>query len=160
MLTLAIDTAANFCSACLWDEASDRVLAAEERDIGRGHAEQLMDVIAAVIGKAGRDYADLSRIAVAIGPGGEARPLGSASLADYAYVAYGMAEYARLSGDPTDRTFVAALLTTEKVVALLAPRLLASEPSLRALRSGRGLYCARIRPALMTGLSQFTRRIE
>ncbi len=69
MLTLAIDTAANFCSACLWDEASDRVLAAEERDIGRGHAEQLMDVIAAVIGKAGRDYADLSRVAVAIGPG-------------------------------------------------------------------------------------------
>jgi len=69
MLTLAIDTAANFCSACLWDEAADRVLATEERDIGRGHAEQLMDVIAAVIGKVGRDYADLSRIAVAIGPG-------------------------------------------------------------------------------------------
>ncbi len=38
------------------------------------------------------------------------RALGKATLEDYAYVAYGMAEYARLSGDPTDRTFVAALL--------------------------------------------------
>lgn len=37
--------------------------------------------------------------------------LGKASLEDYAYVAYGMSEYARLSGDPVDRTFVAALLT-------------------------------------------------
>ena len=39
------------------------------------------------------------------------RELGKASLADYAYVAYGMARYAELSGDPADRTFVAALLS-------------------------------------------------
>ncbi|MGB5452345.1 MAG: DUF255 domain-containing protein [Sedimenticolaceae bacterium] len=38
------------------------------------------------------------------------RELGNASLEDYAYVAYGMARYADLSGDPVDRTFVAALL--------------------------------------------------
>jgi uncharacterized protein YyaL (SSP411 family) len=38
------------------------------------------------------------------------REIGKASLEDYAYVAYGMAEYADLSGDPVDRTFVAALL--------------------------------------------------
>lgn len=69
MLTLAIDTAANFCSACLWDEASDRVVAQEERDIGRGHAEQLMQVVETVMRSAGRDYAGLGRIAVAIGPG-------------------------------------------------------------------------------------------
>jgi len=69
MLTLAIDTAANFCSACLWDEASDRVIAQEERDIGRGHAEQLMQVVETVMRSGGRDYADLGRIAVAIGPG-------------------------------------------------------------------------------------------
>ena len=36
--------------------------------------------------------------------------VGRASLEDYAYVAYGMAQYADLSGDPGDRTFVAALL--------------------------------------------------
>jgi uncharacterized protein YyaL (SSP411 family) len=38
------------------------------------------------------------------------RALGKATLEDYAYVAYGMAQYARLSGDPADRTFVAVLL--------------------------------------------------
>jgi len=38
------------------------------------------------------------------------REIGKASLEDYAYVAYGMAEHADLSGDPVDRTFVAALL--------------------------------------------------
>jgi len=69
MLTLAIDTATNFCSACLWDEASDRVLAEEERDIGRGHAEQLMQVVETAMRSGGRDYSDLGRIAVAIGPG-------------------------------------------------------------------------------------------
>jgi tRNA threonylcarbamoyladenosine biosynthesis protein TsaB len=69
MLTLAIDTAANFCSACVWDEAADRVLAAEERDIGRGHAEQLMDVVAAVMDASGHGYPDLGRVAVAVGPG-------------------------------------------------------------------------------------------
>ena len=36
--------------------------------------------------------------------------IGKASLEDYAFVAYGMARYADLSGDPVDRTFVAALL--------------------------------------------------
>lgn len=36
--------------------------------------------------------------------------LGKTSLEDYAFVAYGMARYAELSGDPVDRTFVAALL--------------------------------------------------
>jgi len=41
---------------------------------------------------------------------GDGRELGRASLEDYAYVAYGMAEYAKLSADPVDRTFVAALL--------------------------------------------------
>ena len=36
--------------------------------------------------------------------------IGKASIEDYAYVAYGMAQYAELSGDPVDRTFVAVLL--------------------------------------------------
>ena len=40
----------------------------------------------------------------------EGREVGKASLEDYAYVAYGMAQYAKLSGDPVDRTFVAALI--------------------------------------------------
>jgi len=49
--------------------------------------------------------------AVAPGPDGEAQVVGKASLADYAYVAYGFSEYARLSGDPADRTFVTVLLS-------------------------------------------------
>lgn len=40
----------------------------------------------------------------------DGEPIGKASLEDYAYVAYGMVHYARLSGDPVDRTFVAALV--------------------------------------------------
>ena len=36
--------------------------------------------------------------------------IGRASMEDYAYVAYGMARYAELSDDPTDKTFVAVLL--------------------------------------------------
>ena len=36
--------------------------------------------------------------------------IGRASMEDYAYVAYGMARYAELSGDPADTTFVAVLL--------------------------------------------------
>jgi uncharacterized protein YyaL (SSP411 family) len=38
------------------------------------------------------------------------QPLGQASMEDYAYVAYGLAHHAELSGDPTDKTFVAVLL--------------------------------------------------
>ena len=36
--------------------------------------------------------------------------IGKASLADYAYAAYGMWHYAKVSGDPADRTFFAALI--------------------------------------------------
>ncbi|QKV19549.1 tRNA (adenosine(37)-N6)-threonylcarbamoyltransferase complex dimerization subunit type 1 TsaB [Oricola thermophila] len=67
MLTLAIDTAARFCSACAWD--GKRVLGVEERDIGRGHAEQLMEVVAGALAGAGRAFSDIGRIAVAVGPG-------------------------------------------------------------------------------------------
>lgn len=67
MLTLAIDTAANFCSACVWD--GERVLGAEERDIGRGHAEQLVETVEKALAAAGKDFADIGRIAVAVGPG-------------------------------------------------------------------------------------------
>lgn len=62
-----MDTAANFCSACVWD--GERVLAAEERDIGRGHAEQLVETVEAALAAAGTQFADIGRIAVAVGPG-------------------------------------------------------------------------------------------
>jgi hypothetical protein len=51
------------------------------------------------------------RRAVAVGEAGKERAVGRASLADYAYVAYGFSEYAQLSGDPADQTFVTVLLS-------------------------------------------------
>lgn len=69
MLTLAIDTSADLCAAALHDGDSDSVLAELSEDIGRGHAERLMDVIAGVLGRAGCDYGDLGRVAACAGPG-------------------------------------------------------------------------------------------
>lgn len=69
MLTLAIDTAANFCSACVFDDAAQAELAAEERDIGRGHAEELTGVIEPVMRSAGVGFGDIGRIGVTVGPG-------------------------------------------------------------------------------------------
>jgi tRNA threonylcarbamoyladenosine biosynthesis protein TsaB len=69
MLILAIDTAAAFCSACLYDTDSHAVMAREERDIGRGHAEQLVDVVNSAMQRGGTEFSEIDRIAVAVGPG-------------------------------------------------------------------------------------------
>ena len=69
MKLLAIDTAANLCAACVYDADRDVVLGQSVRDIGKGHAEQLMDVIAEALEGAGLTYGDLSRIGVTVGPG-------------------------------------------------------------------------------------------
>lgn len=68
MRILAIDTAAALCAACVLDTA------AGERgravlDLGRGHAERLMEVIGAALEQAGCTYGDLDAIAVSTGPG-------------------------------------------------------------------------------------------
>lgn len=62
MLTLAIDSATEACSVALIE--GDALVAGELRMLGRGHAEQLVPMIAALPGK-GR----AERIAVALGPG-------------------------------------------------------------------------------------------
>lgn len=69
MTLLAIDCAASLCAACVYDQARDTELGREVRDIGKGHAEQLMDVIAKALAAGGKAYADLDRIAVSVGPG-------------------------------------------------------------------------------------------
>ena len=69
MKLLAIDTAANLCAACVYDADRDVVLGQSVRDIGKGHAEQLMDVIAEALEGAGLTYGDVSRIGVTVGPG-------------------------------------------------------------------------------------------
>lgn len=69
MTVLAIDTSATLCAAALFDAVADRVLASETRDIGKGHAEVLMDVIETALARAGYSYGDLTRIVVTVGPG-------------------------------------------------------------------------------------------
>jgi tRNA threonylcarbamoyl adenosine modification protein YeaZ len=69
MKILAIDTAAEWCAACLFEEGSGRVLGLEARDIGKGHAEALMGVIGAALDRAGASYRDVEAIAVSVGPG-------------------------------------------------------------------------------------------
>lgn len=69
MTVLVLDTANRFCSACLCDEATGRVLAKSEQEIGRGHAERLIGVVEGVMSDAGIRFDALTRIAVTIGPG-------------------------------------------------------------------------------------------
>ncbi|MFC0204323.1 tRNA (adenosine(37)-N6)-threonylcarbamoyltransferase complex dimerization subunit type 1 TsaB [Novosphingobium soli] len=60
--TLVIDSATDACSVALF--ASQRLVAGEYRMLGRGHAEALVPMIAALPGRGRAD-----RIAVALGPG-------------------------------------------------------------------------------------------
>jgi tRNA threonylcarbamoyladenosine biosynthesis protein TsaB len=69
MLSLAIDTSAHLCSAALHDDRDDRMLGEISLDIGRGHAERLMDLIAGLLGECGLDYTAIGRIFCAAGPG-------------------------------------------------------------------------------------------
>lgn len=62
MRTLAIDSATEACSVALFDD--DTMIAGEWRMLGRGHAELLVPMIAALPGK-GR----AERIVVSLGPG-------------------------------------------------------------------------------------------
>ncbi|MDP9591974.1 UNVERIFIED_ORG: tRNA threonylcarbamoyladenosine biosynthesis protein TsaB [Shinella zoogloeoides] len=69
MIVLAIDTAGTGCFAALYDSDRDTVLGAAGADIGRGHAERLMEFVDAALEAAGMDLPDIDRIAVTIGPG-------------------------------------------------------------------------------------------
>ena len=69
MKILAIDTAAEWCAACLFDTEAGRVLGSEARDIGKGHAEALMGVIGEALDEAGASYRAVDAVAVSVGPG-------------------------------------------------------------------------------------------
>lgn len=66
MILLAIDTALENCSVGL---QSGGVVHLRVDTIGKGHAERLMPMIAAVLDEAGTTAAALSRIVVSVGPG-------------------------------------------------------------------------------------------
>lgn len=69
MIVLAIDTSGSGCSAAIYDSGSDIVLGKSGADIGRGHAERLMEFVDEALAAADRQIDDIDRIAVTIGPG-------------------------------------------------------------------------------------------
>ena len=69
MILLALDTSANFCSATLYDCGQGKILSSKSEDIGRGHAERLMGLLAEVLESADLEYKDVSKIAAICGPG-------------------------------------------------------------------------------------------
>lgn len=69
MKILALDTAASFCAAALYDSDAALVLAQRRENIGKGHAEVLMAYVDAVLDEAKVDFHDIDRVAVNIGPG-------------------------------------------------------------------------------------------
>jgi tRNA threonylcarbamoyl adenosine modification protein YeaZ len=69
MILLAIDTASTLCAACVFDAAAGRELGRSVEDIGKGHAERLMDVIGAALDASGKTYRDLGAVVVSVGPG-------------------------------------------------------------------------------------------
>jgi len=69
MNLLAIDTAARLCAACVFDTDGSRERGRAVLDLGKGHAEHLMEVVGEALGNAGLVYGELAMIAVCIGPG-------------------------------------------------------------------------------------------
>ena len=69
MILLAIDCSANLCAASVYDAKAGKDLGRSVLDLGKGHAEHLMAVIAEALEKAGLAYRDLDAIAVSTGPG-------------------------------------------------------------------------------------------
>jgi tRNA threonylcarbamoyladenosine biosynthesis protein TsaB len=64
---LAFDTSAAHCAAAVI--RGKHLLARLSEDMGRGQAERLVPLLNEVIGQAGLDWADLTALAVGIGPG-------------------------------------------------------------------------------------------
>jgi len=69
MIALSIDTAANNCAVALSDIGTGEILASVSEDIGRGHAELLLDVIERCMAQANTRYHDIERVISTIGPG-------------------------------------------------------------------------------------------
>jgi tRNA threonylcarbamoyladenosine biosynthesis protein TsaB len=66
MKVLAIDSALGACSAAVWDKA---VISGQQKIMSRGHVEELIPMVQAVVTESGLEFAQLELIAVTIGPG-------------------------------------------------------------------------------------------
>lgn len=70
MRVLAIDTALSNCAAAVLDNGAETAcFEACGEEIGRGHAERLMDMIGEVMAETSTAFSDLDRVAVTVGPG-------------------------------------------------------------------------------------------
>lgn len=69
MLTLALDTSGVACSVCIYDARAEKIIGNCEREIGRGHAELLIDLVNETVSASGVTYETLSRIVTSVGPG-------------------------------------------------------------------------------------------
>ncbi len=69
MYALSIDTAANLCSVAISDMRSGASICEVSHDIGRGHAEILMDNISQCMRETGIGYSEIDRVISTVGPG-------------------------------------------------------------------------------------------
>lgn len=69
MLVLALDTTLASCSVALLDSLADRVLAADQQLMDKGHAEAVAPMVRRVLAAAGVTADTIDRIAVTTGPG-------------------------------------------------------------------------------------------
>lgn len=69
MKILTLDTAASWCSVAVYNSEGDIELADVSENIGKGHAEVLMDYVERAVRGARLSLSDIDRIAVNIGPG-------------------------------------------------------------------------------------------
>ena len=69
MIVLALDTALNVASACLWDSDAGIVIARESLARARGHEAVLLTLVERVMREHPEGFEALDRIAVTVGPG-------------------------------------------------------------------------------------------
>lgn len=70
MRVLAIDTALANCAAAVLDDGQETACCLTVgEEIGRGHAEKLMDMIGDVMAESSTAFSDLDRVVVTVGPG-------------------------------------------------------------------------------------------
>lgn len=69
MLVLAIDTALDACSVCVFDADAEEIRAVQSLPMHRGHAEALMPLVERVMWVADVGFDAIDRIATTVGPG-------------------------------------------------------------------------------------------
>jgi len=142
---LAFDTCLAACSAALLADGVVRALRQEV--LGRGHAERLLPMLAAVLGDAGLRPGQIDLLAVTAGPGsfvgvrvGVAAARGLALALDRP--AIGVGTLAALAGEPSERAVLAAIEAGSEAVyaqAFAADRQALGPPRLCAAEEAAGL---------------------